>query len=287
MISLGNLMNLDTLALQCFLTVAETGSFTEAARRVGRTQSAISQQIAKLEQFLGRTLFHRGRAFALTDDGETFLRYARKIFSLHREVIDHFQEPVLHGEVHFGLPEDFASIYLSDVLAEFARIHPRILLNVECDLTLNLFERFQQKNFDLVLVKMHRPEDVPSGVEVWSEPLDWVGDPSLCGSANPLPLVLSPHPCVYRKRAIEALNEANLSWRLSFSSSSYTSTLAAVRAGMGVTVLPRQMIPLDLDILPPKLLPKLSDTHVSLLKNASDNPVINSFEAFVLQRMRH
>ena len=161
----------DSITLQCFIAVAETGSFTQAAKRVLRTQSAISQQIANLENLLGKPLLVRGKAFVLTPEGEIFLGYARQIFALHREAMDRFKEPELEGEVRFGMPENFASVYLSQVIADFARIHPRILLNIECDLTLNLFDRFKNKEFDLVLVKMNRPEDFPNGLDVWSEPL--------------------------------------------------------------------------------------------------------------------
>ena len=101
-------MSIDTITLQCFIAVAETGSFTKAAERVGRTQSAISQQMTKLEHLLGKPLLTRGKTFALTPEGDIFLGYARQIFALHREAMDRFKEPELEGEVRFGLPENFA-----------------------------------------------------------------------------------------------------------------------------------------------------------------------------------
>jgi DNA-binding transcriptional LysR family regulator len=279
-------MNIDTVTVQCFLAVAETGSFTKAAQRVGRTQSAISQQMAKLEHLLGKSLFVRGKTFSLTPEGEIFMGYARQIFALHREAVDRFREPDLEGEVRFGLPEDFASVFLSDVLVDFARIHPRIQLNIECDLTLNLFEKFKQKSLDLVLVKMSRPEDFPNGLEVWSEELEWVGDGSAFDFDYPVPLVLSPQPCVYRARAINALEKAGVKWRLVFSSPSYAGTIAAVKAGMGLTVLPGTMIPEHLEVIRDNFLPNLKDLHVSLLKHRADNPAINSLEGFVLRKLK-
>lgn len=279
-------MNIDTLTLHCFLALVETGSFTKAANIVGRTQSAVSQQVAKLENILGKPLLNRGGTFTLTAEGEIFLGYARQIFALHHEALDRFKEPELEGEVRFGLPEDFASVFLSDVLADFSRIHPRILLNIECDLTINLFERFKQKHFDLVLVKMNRPEDFPNGQEVWSETLEWVGEEMLIDGNKPIPLVLSPQPCVYRARAITTLENEGESWRLVFSSPSFAGTIAAVKAGMGVTVLPRTMIPEKLNAIKSKHLPPLHDTHVSLLKHSNDNPTINSFEGFMLKKLK-
>lgn len=280
-------MNIDTITLQCFIAVAETCSFTKAAERVGRTQSAVSQQITKLENILGKVLLVRGKTFMLTSEGEIFLGYARHIFALHREAMDRFKEPELEGEVRFGLPENFASVYLSEVLADFSRIHPRILLNIECDLTLNLFDRFKKKEFDLVLVKMNRPEDFPNGLDVWSEPLRWVGDVSLIEANKPVPLVLSPQPCVYRASAIKTLENRGRSWRLVFSSPSYAGTVAAVKAGMGITVIPHTMIPSELQAIDGSLLPKLADTHVSLLKHRPDNAAINTLEEFVLRKLKH
>ena len=280
-------MNIDTIALQCFIAVAETGSFTRAAERVGRTQSAISQQISKMESLLGKVLLVRGKAFTLTPEGEVFLGYARRIFALHREALDRFKEPELEGEVRFGLPENFASVYLSEILADFLRIHPRILLNIECDLTLTLFERFKKKEFDLVLVKMNRPEDFPNGLDVWSEPLKWVGDLSLIDPAKPVPLILAPQPCVYRASAVKSLERASRSWRLVFSSPSYAGAVAAVRAGMGISVMPQTMIPDDLQAIDAAVLPKLADTHISLIKHVANNAAVNTLEEFVLRRLKH
>lgn len=279
-------MNIDTVTVHCFLAVAETGSFTRAGVRVGRTQSAVSQQIAKLENLLGKKLVERGRVLSLTVAGETFLNYARQIYALHCEAFDRFREPELEGEVRFGLPEDFASVFLSDVLAEFAHNHPRILLNIECDLTLNLYNRFRQNEFDLVLVKMNRPEDFPYGIDVWSETLEWVGDPSIIDRSKPLPLVLAPQPCVYRARAVKSLDALGWKWRLVFSSPSYAGTIAAVKANMGITVLPRAMIPHGLEAIRQQVLPDLKDVHVSLLKRKLHDPVTNSLENFVLKKLK-
>jgi len=282
-------MNLDVLSLECFIAVAETGSFTRAAEKVHRTQSAVSQQINKLEVQIGRSLFFRKRHLSLTSDGEILLSYAKRIVQLNRDVVDRFKHSELQGEVRFGLPEDFASVFLSDVLTEFVSLHPRIMLNIECDLTVNLFARFKKKEFDLVLVKMNRPEDFPNGMDVWSETLEWIGNNNLTqlDEEQPIPLVLSPQPCVYRARAIHSLEKMNRRWRIVFSSHSYAGTIAAVKAGMGLTVLPRNMVPDDLQIIRTnKQLPNLDDTHISLLKHHDRNMAVNSFEKFVLERLK-
>lgn len=281
-------MSFDALSLECFLAVVETASFTKAADKVSRTQSAVSQQITKLENKLDRRLFKRGKVLTLTADGEILQSYAQKIIKLNRDLLDRFKQPGLEGEVRFGLPEDFASKFLSEVLTEYAALHPRILLNVECDLTLNLFEKFKNQELDLVLVKMNKPEDLPNGMDVWSQTLEWVGakDFSWSKDDKPVPLVLSPQPCVYRTRAINALEKNSIKWRIVFSSHSYAGTIAAVKAGMGLTVLPRNMVSHDLKFIRSQpALPKLADTHVSILKHHSKNLAVNSLEKFVVERL--
>lgn len=282
-------MPFDALTLECFLAVTETSSFTRAAEKVKRTQSAVSQQIIKLENQIGKPLFIRGKKLTLTSEGEIFLTYAKKIIHLNREALDRFKQPDLQGEVRFGLPEDFAAVFLSEVLTEYSSQHPLILLNIECDLTLNLFERFKRKEFDLVFLKMSRPEDFPNGIDVWSEALVWVQSHNLLDwdDDQPIPLVLSPQPCVYRSRAIESLEKNNKKWRIVFTSDSFAGKIAAVKAGMGITVLPRNMVPKHLcEVEKSKKLPKLADTHTSLLKHSSENLAVNSFENFVIQHLQ-
>ena len=163
------------------------------------------------------------------------------------------------------------------------------MLNVECDLTLNLFDRFKKKEFDLVLVKMNKPEDFPNGIDVWSEPLEWVGSSDFfeMDDSQVIPLVLSPQPCVYRSRAIQSLEKNNRKWRIVFSSHSYAGTIAAVKAGMGITVLPRNMVPDHLEMIRVgNNIPSLEDTHISLLKHHNKDLAVNSFEKFVIERLR-
>ena len=283
-------MSLDTVTLQCFLAVADTGSFTKAADRVGRTQSAISQQIAKLEHITEKTLINRGKALSLTTDGELFLGYARKIFELHREALDRFKEPELQGEIRFGLPEDFATMVLSDVLVDFSRLHPRVILNVECDLTLNILNQFTQGKSDLVLLKTHQPKTLPKAVNIWSEAVEWIGKPDFFSSVDRnsiIPLVLSPHPCVYRENVIQTLEKAGVRWRLVYSSPSYAGRMAAVKAGLGISAIQRTMIPSYLESIEHSILPKLNNIHISLLKKEGASKAIESLEYFLLKRLRH
>jgi DNA-binding transcriptional LysR family regulator len=119
---------LDTMQLKSFIAIAETGTFSHAADTVGRTQSALSLQIKKLEEGLGCSLFDRSaRRVKLTEQGEIFLGYAKRMIQLQWEVYSRIKEPDVQGEIRLGTPEDFATHYLPEVLANFRKYHPRQL----------------------------------------------------------------------------------------------------------------------------------------------------------------
>ncbi len=258
---------IDLDLLRAFATVAETGNMTVAAARVFRSPSAVSLMIKRLEQQLGIRLFERAhRAVRLSAAGEQLLGHARRLLAAHEAMIDEMAEPALHGVVRLGTPEDFATSYLPEVLARFAKSHPRVALEVSCDLTLNLIDSFGRGEFDLVLIK-REPAGPESGVRVWREPLVWAAAADFdLEAADILPLVVSPAPCVYRARAIGALGTVGHGWRIAYTCASLAGSQAAVRAGLGVTVLPRDMVPADLAVIDdPHRLPDLHDTEIALL----------------------
>lgn len=258
--------NTDTLLLKSFISIAETGTFSKAADVVGRTQSALSLQIKKLEDAVGCQLFDRsGRKVKLTDQGEIFLGYAKRIIQLQWEAYSRLREPDVEGEIRLGTPEDFATHYLPDVLATFRQHHPRVQLNVSCDLTLNLIDGFRRGDYDVILVKRD-PKAAKGGTKVWREPLVWAASDHHKPD-EPLSLVLSPQPCIYRARALAALDKAKKTWRISYTSPSLAGTIAAVKAGLGITVLPANMLPNGIHPIRKEIkLPELADAEIALMK---------------------
>ncbi|MGF9759929.1 LysR substrate-binding domain-containing protein [Microvirga sp. 0TCS3.31] len=262
------LPRLDFDLLRTFVTVAETGNLTRAGERLLLSQPTVSLQMKRLEEQLGRPLMERTpRSLSLTSEGETLLSYARRILALADEAVARLVEPTMQGLVRLGTPEDFATTHLSGVLARFAEAHPNVALEVTTDLTLNLIERFKEGEFDLVLIK-REPMGPTEGVRVWREPLVWASTrPDPFERGGPLPLVVSPHPCVYRKRATEALDRAGRPWRIAYTSTSLAGAQAAVRAGLGLTVLPKEMVPEDFFIIDTAAgAPDLSDTEIALMR---------------------
>ena len=264
---MAGLRNLDIDLLRAFVSVADLGSFTRAAEALLRRQSTLSLQVKRLEDGLGRRLLDRSaRRVRLTPAGEALLGEARHMLELNDRLLASLDQPVLEGRVRLGTPEDFATTHLPQVLARFAETYPAVQLEVTCDLTLTLLGRFRHGDFDLVLLK-REPERSDRGVRVWREPLVWVASERLAIERDrPLPLVVSPPPCVYRKRAVDALDRSKRRWRVAYSCASLAGQHAAVRAGLGVTVLPKDMVPPGLVAVERRsLLPDLHDTEIALL----------------------
>lgn len=265
--------------LRSFMAIADSGGFSRAAERIGRTQSTISLQIKRLEAGLGQSLFQReggrGGRTVLTPQGEVLLTYARQILHISDEARSRLMEPEVDGVVRLGTPEDFATVHLAEVLARFARAHPRVALTVNCDFTVNLLDAFSKGQYDLVLFKRAlqsghvRDAGNAGGTGVWRETLVWVaGSRLVLSRSEPLPLVLAPAPDVYRRGALAALDAAGRSWRIVLTSPSLAGLQAAVRAGLGVTILPREMVPPDLVVLgdPSHDLPALPATEIVLYR---------------------
>ncbi len=229
--------------LRTFVTVVETEGFTQAGARLHRSQAAISIQVRRLEELLDRRLFVRrqGRLIGLTESGEVLLSYAREMLRVNDEAVFAVSTSGLEGSVRLGTPEDFASNYLPLVLARFAEAHPRVRLEVRCDLSLNLLTALRHGQLDIALVR--RDPQIGSEGGLYQEPLVWVRSRMFSpSSADPLPLALFPEGCSYRSHAIGALEAQGRSWRATYVSPSLTGIQAAVLGGLGVSALPQSAL---------------------------------------------
>ncbi|KAJ8742943.1 LysR family transcriptional regulator [Aeromonas veronii] len=232
---------LDPLLLRSFVAIIDTGSFTRAGERVHLTQSTISQQIRRLEQQLGCPLLDRaGRRVVATAEGEKLLGLARRILALLAQA----EEQVTEGSValSLGLPEDFAAGAITPVLAAFARDYPEVRLEVQSGLSHEIWQRFEAGELDLALVKQTRGQGAP--LASWREPLVWVDSRDWpARERDPLPLVVFPSEGLYRRQMTEALDGLGRRWRIAYVSASLASLQGAVSAGIGVSLLPKRLMP--------------------------------------------
>lgn len=276
--------------LRTFVTVVECGSFSKAAERLLRGQSAISLQVKRLEQSLGAKLLDRSpRHLALTNEGELLLDDARRLLSLNDALVARFDEAELSGVVRLGAPEDFATSHLPNVLARFARSYPQVALEITCELTMEVLKRFNASRLDIALVK-REPAATTGGIRVWREPLVWVAaDPLIADAQATLPLVVSPRPCVYRQRATHALDGIGRPWRIVYTCRSLAGAHAAVRAGLGATVLPKEMVPAELTILNDEAsgLPDLADTEMALIERPNLSSAATRLRDYIIRELEH
>jgi DNA-binding transcriptional LysR family regulator len=229
---------LDLDQLQTFITICDTGSFTRAADEVHRTQSAVSMQMRRLEERVGRPLFEKdGRTNRLTEDGERLLAYARRMMHLNRETLAAFDDRALEGTVRIGTPDDYADRFLPEIMARFSRCNPRVELTVICEPTPGLVDHIRRGNLDLAIVT----HDVTKGQSevVRREPLLWVSSANHAVHEEAvLPMAFGRPTCIWRRAACEVLNRMDREYRVLFSSYSATVITAAVLSGLAVSVLP-------------------------------------------------
>ncbi len=231
-------INLDMDVLRSFVLGVELGSFSRAAERVGRSSSAVSEQMARLEAQVGRPLLRKqGRGLMPTDVGETMLGYARRLLELNDEAVSAVRGAELEGWARLGLPQDFAEFWLPEVLGRFARQHPRVRVEARAERNIDLFDRLETGRLDLALAwgeaqRLH--------AERLAElPICWIGPASRdlpWKSGEPLPLVAFEPPCQFRSIGVDALDAAGIPWRLAFTSPSLAGLWAAVAAGLGVSL---------------------------------------------------
>jgi DNA-binding transcriptional LysR family regulator len=230
---------LDLDLLRSFVSVVDAGGFTRAGERVHRTQSTVSQQIKRLEDDFGRPLLNRiGKRVTPTEDGERLLSYARRILALAEEARDVLGRPQAEGAVRLGIPEDFAAYRLTSLLASFARSRPGLRLDVRADQSVYLRRDLEGGDLDLALLK--RDAEEKGGIAVWPERVHWVT--SKATPTDPqtksVPLIFFPAGCLYRTRAIHAIETAGRAWHMAYTSSSLPGIQAAVAAGLGLSILP-------------------------------------------------
>jgi len=248
-------INLNMDVLRTFVLGFDLGSFARAADRLGRSQSAISTQLRKLEDQVGQALVQKaGRGLVPTAAGENLLGYARRILELNDEAVDRLRGADVEGWVRLGLPQDFAETWLPPVLGRFARAHPRVRIEVQVDRSAPLIDKTLRGELDLALV-WGDGSDGPHARRIAEVPIEWIGPPDWPGvaalGAQPLPLLAFAPPCAFRSAATAALDAAGIAWRQVFSSPSLSGLWAAAEAGLGITPRTTANLPATLRAWPP------------------------------------
>lgn len=284
--------DLDLDLVRCFLVVSESGGFTAASARLHLSQSAVSLKIQRLESLLGKSVFVRtSRSLSLTAEGEILLSYGRRLLALNQEMIDSISESADVGNLRLGVMPQLGQLSLPDLLTEFKQSHPRVHLSVEVGMTGHLLAEMEAGRLDLVLgaagrltgdfIKEERlllKEEV-----VWTQASNSAIDPA----KDPLPLVLFPEPCGYRKSALAALEQTGRQWRIVYISSSLQSIQAAISADIGIGVSGKGSVTSGMKVIQETAgLPALPVIGVALYRHQSSTGVlIHSLSDFIAQSL--
>jgi DNA-binding transcriptional LysR family regulator len=284
----------DLDVLRSFVTGIDLGSFAKAADRLGRSTSAVSAQLKKLEDQAATPIFRKaGRGLALTEAGETMLAYARRLLELNDEAATAIQGVAIEGWVRLGLQEDFSEALLPDVLGRFARAHPKVRIEARVARNVELIERVVSGRLDLALAWSDGARTVHCE-RIGEVPMRWVGpaDGRAIGqvaSGEPLPLAALEAPCLFRTAAAKALDRANMPWRVAFVSPSLGGLWAATAAGLGLTIRTPIGVPASVRALAPgeSGLPPLPSLGLVLHRaDADPGPATARLAAIILQALR-
>ncbi|KAA8730444.1 MAG: transcriptional regulator LrhA [Ewingella americana] len=263
------ILNLDLDLLRTFVAVADLNTFAAAAAAVCRTQSAVSQQMQRLEQLVGKELFARhGRNKLLTEHGIQLLGYARKILRFNDEACTSLMYSNVQGGITIGASDDTADTILPFLLSRVTSIYPKLSIDVRVQRSPFMLSMLENEEIDLAITTV-TTTDHPHIVLRTSPTLWYCSADFSYPSGDSVPLVVLDEPSPYRTMAIDYLNQAGIPWRIAYVASTLSAIRAAVRAGLGVTARPIEMMSPELRVLGEQEgLPRLPDTQYVLYKNA-------------------
>lgn len=274
--------------LKCFVAAVDGGSLSAAAAAVHRSQSAVSMQISKLEGAVGHVLLRRGpRLLALTHEGQTLLGYARRLLDLQAEAQAALQGEAVSGVVRLGVPDDYASRYLTPVLKRFAPRHGGVEIQLDCEQSTALIPRVQRGELDLALVSR---DHARRGTLLFHEPMVWVGSPQFdVWTRDPLPIAVYEAESLGRRSAINALALQGRPYKVVYNSSSLAGQIAAVESGLAVAVLTQCSAPPHLQVLgAAQGLGPLEPMQVAAYRSQASkgNKAVDSLQQMLVQTLR-
>ena len=237
-------MNLQIDYLRTFLALAEKKSFTRAGVQVNKSQTAVSMQIKRLEDEIGRKLFDRSaKTVKLTAEGNTLINYARRMVREHDDAVRALSKPNLEGFIRFGSPEHYTIGLLPELLARFASSYPDVLVEMRCENSDKIKEAIDKGELDIGICT----QTTEGGRVIAHDPLVWTADPGfILQPHKTLSLAVFDGDCIFRTWAVEALEKAGVKYRIVYVSRSISGLLDAVRAGFAIAPVIQSNVPPDL-----------------------------------------
>lgn len=243
------MLNLDLDLLRTLLTIEKTNTFSGAADALFRTQSAVTQQMQRLESQMGCPLFQKkGRNRVLTPQGQQLAEYARKMLAINDEAVRSIGRKQMEGEIRLGAPLDVADTILPPVLTHIARHAPRVRLEIRVDRSPFLMDALESGDIDLTISTRQAPDW--RGFALRTSPTAWICAADFVYNKRiPLPLILADELSIFRRIALEALGHTQRTWHINYLAPTLVGIKAAVRAGLGVTARSVEFLGPDMRVL--------------------------------------
>ncbi|MEX4005007.1 LysR family transcriptional regulator [Paraburkholderia sp. EG285A] len=275
--------HLDTETLSVLVSVAELGSFTLAAEKLGKTQAAVSISISRLEEKIGKKLLERTHKGVIpTASGVRLLEYAYQIHKIESEALEAMMSRAGDTRIRLGMPDDYIKKYGGALQEQFRSGPGNVYIDLTCDFSKRLRCMVEAGALDIALVA---DEDVLSGEFLGYEKQVWCCAPnSTPENSNPLELALFSDECLSRPNIFSCLNARQLSWRLAYSSSHIAGIYLAVTSGNLLTVLPECAVPCDWRRVEDGRLPEISDLRLAILTSKSAHFQARKVARFLLQK---
>jgi len=281
-------IDLDSDLLRCFVAVADTRGFTAAGELIGLTQSGISVRIRNLEERLGRRLLDRtSRSVTLTEAGELFLGYARRMIDLNDEAVGRIRGTSAEGRLRLGIADYAIPRLLPNALGRFARLQPGVKMELRTGLSTDLKPAFEHGELDVVVAG--RSLAFEGGRLLYRDPLRWIAAPGFQVRLDqPLPLAALPSFCTHRKMSLQALDHAGVGWEIVYTSTSTTGLHAAVMGGLGIAAVPASSVTPQFRTLGAEDgLPALPESEIALfIRDDAPSPSCQAFVAFISEELK-
>lgn len=244
---------LDLDLLRTLVAIAQTGNFSTAAAVVHRTPSAVSMQVKRIEELVGRAIIERGsRTVTLNEHGELLLAHARRVLALNQKILSKFVEPAETGIVRLGAGDHFTEQYLPNLLCQFRDLHPGIQVDVVVDNALQIADAFRREKLDIALVGCTASSYDGFPVElICEEPLVWAGARNgVAWEQTPLPISVWEEGCEWRRVALNGLEAQQRDYRIALKSAYIAGQRAGLSADLAIAPIPRSACDGSLEEIP-------------------------------------
>lgn len=265
--------------LRTFLIIEQSGSYTHAAEMLGLGQPAISLQMKRLQHIVGGELFERAAgSLFLTARGEMVKHYACRIINLNSQMLTLCGTEGGKRTLRIGVQDIFATSHIVCLLRVLnSSLQGRRSVITSCAGT-DLFEKVRAGYFDAAFV-IRAADVLPRLDEEWDEEMCWISAPDfVLGEGRPIPLLSWPNS-FSEKLAIDALSQAGTPYSIVLVANDLGTHLAAIRAGVGLCILPHRLVPSDVQVVTFSYLPKIPFAKSSICVNEA----IPSTDAKLLQ----